>query len=104
VSFFFDNMPDGARPPDTTRPRATAGGLAEEAAPFDHASRSGLSDDDAFQRRETLELVRAYYRIDDPVLRKRLFELAKALADYCEETARPAASTTPEDASAEPCP
>jgi len=27
-----------------------------------------------------VELVSAYYRIDDPALRRRLFELARALA------------------------
>jgi len=32
------------------------------------------------RRRETMELVSAYYRIDDPALRRRLFELARALA------------------------
>ena len=31
-------------------------------------------------RRETLELVRAYYRIREPRVRRRLFEMAKALA------------------------
>jgi hypothetical protein len=31
-------------------------------------------------KRETLELVRAYYRIPDANVRKRLFELTKALA------------------------
>ena len=30
-------------------------------------------------KRETLELVRAYYKITDPQLRKRLFEMTKAL-------------------------
>jgi hypothetical protein len=30
-------------------------------------------------RRETLELVRAYYRITDPGVRKRVFELIKSL-------------------------
>jgi hypothetical protein len=30
-------------------------------------------------RRETLELVRAYYRITDPAVRKRVFELIKSL-------------------------
>ena len=30
-------------------------------------------------RRETLELVRAYYKIQDPHVRKRLFEMVKAL-------------------------
>ena len=37
-------------------------------------------DDDQMTRRETLELVRAYYKISDPTVRKRLFELAKSLA------------------------
>tara|TARA_R110001583_G_C5664607_1_gene409932 strand:+ start:79 stop:303 length:225 start_codon:yes stop_codon:yes gene_type:complete len=36
-------------------------------------------DKDTMLRREPLELVRAYYRIDDPVQRKRLFELVKSL-------------------------
>ena len=31
-------------------------------------------------KRETLELVRAYYRITDAPARKRLFELTKAMA------------------------
>jgi hypothetical protein len=36
-------------------------------------------EQDPMARRETLELVRAYYRIPDPQVRRRLFELAKAL-------------------------
>lgn len=36
-------------------------------------------------RRETLELVRAYYRISDPAVRRRMFELAKSLAQTEEE-------------------
>jgi len=47
---------------------------------------SGLSEDppprfegDPLARRETLELVRAYYRITDPAVRRRLFELVKSL-------------------------
>ena len=35
---------------------------------------------DPLARRETLELVRAYYRIPDPAVRKRLGELVKAVA------------------------
>jgi hypothetical protein len=31
-------------------------------------------------KRETLELVRAYYRIVDPAVRRRSFELSKAVA------------------------
>jgi hypothetical protein len=34
----------------------------------------------AADERETLELVRAFRRIRDPLVRRRLFELAKALA------------------------
>jgi transcriptional regulator with XRE-family HTH domain len=40
-----------------------------------------LPDQDPMTRRETLELVRAYYRIPDAQLRRKLFELAKALAN-----------------------
>ena len=29
--------------------------------------------------RETLELVRAYYKINDPLIRRRIFELTKQL-------------------------
>jgi transcriptional regulator with XRE-family HTH domain len=36
---------------------------------------------DPMVRRETLELVRAYYRIPDPAVRKRLAELTKAVAN-----------------------
>ena len=35
---------------------------------------------DPMTKRETLELVRAYYKINEPKVRKRLFEMAKALA------------------------
>jgi hypothetical protein len=35
-------------------------------------------------KRETLELVRAYYRIQDPVVRKRLAELTKVIAKSSE--------------------
>ncbi len=34
---------------------------------------------DPMAKRETLELVRAYYKISDPQVRKRLFEMTKAL-------------------------
>ena len=36
--------------------------------------------DDALTRRETLELVRAYYKITDPSVRKRVFDLIKSMA------------------------
>jgi transcriptional regulator with XRE-family HTH domain len=65
VSFFFDDM-------DPVRAPAIPAGFAEPAAePF---------DSDPLRRRETVELISAYYRIADPGLRRRLFELARALA------------------------
>ncbi len=67
VSFFFDDMTDETA---GQSPRLI-GNLMEEPAPFEH---------DPMTKRETLELVRAYYRITDPQVRKRVFELAKALA------------------------
>ena len=64
VAYFFDEMPAAVA--------GQAPGLAEQsAAPYQ-------ADD--LGRRETLELVRAYYRVSDPKLRKRVFELVKAVA------------------------
>lgn len=63
VSFFFDDMPSETAASAPTAPEA-------EAEVFDQEDLS---------KRETLELVRAYYRIDDPAVRKRVFELVKAV-------------------------
>ena len=60
VSFFFEDLSTGETP-----------------------SRKAASNEvelEAMARRETLELVRAYYRITDPAIRKRAFDLVKALA------------------------
>jgi len=72
VSFFFDDMV-GTRLP--SRVHGALPGLAEESANFQR----NLDGTLLLERRETLELVRAYYRISDSQVRKRLFELAKAL-------------------------
>ncbi len=71
VSFFFDDMTDDLKT-QTPALIAGAGELNEPLAPFDQ---------DPMARRETLELVRAYYRISDPQVRKRVYELAKVLAE-----------------------
>jgi transcriptional regulator with XRE-family HTH domain len=68
VSYFFEEMPSEIR----TRRGAYAAGLKDQ-------------DQETLQpnpmaRRETLELVRYYYRIVDPEVRKNVFELAKTLA------------------------
>ncbi|MFC5357912.1 helix-turn-helix domain-containing protein [Azospirillum himalayense] len=56
VSFFFDDMPDAA-------PRAS-----EPSDP----------ETPPMGRRETLELVKCYYRIKDPRVRRGIFDLVKA--------------------------
>ncbi len=65
VSFFFDDM-------DPVRAPAIPAGFAEPPAE--------AFDSDPLRKRETVELISAYYRIEDPVIRRRLFDLAKALA------------------------
>ncbi len=47
---------------------------------LDEGSRRGRPDD-IMLKRETLELVRAYYRISDPAARKGLRKLVQAMAD-----------------------
>lgn len=69
VSFFFDDMPEG----QTAVDGRIAWGLAEQ-------PQTPL-EPDPLTRRETLELVRAYYRIGDPSVRRRLFELTKSLGN-----------------------
>jgi transcriptional regulator with XRE-family HTH domain len=46
---------------------------------------SDRSEPDPMLKRETLELVRAYYKIPDAHVRRRLFDLAKALAKSSSE-------------------
>ncbi|WP_299397654.1 helix-turn-helix domain-containing protein [Pelagibius sp.] len=66
VGFFFDEMPsDVAASSPAQRPGVTQPPEQEL---------------DPLVKRETLELVRAYYKIEDPSVRKRLFEMTKALA------------------------
>ena len=65
VSFFFDDT-------DPVRAPAIPGGFAEPPAE--------AFDSDPLRRRETLELVDAYYAIDDPGVRRRLYELSRSLA------------------------
>ena len=70
ISFFFDDMPDSLT--------ASFGSpAARRATGFTEASDSFA--DDTLNRRETLELVRAYYRITDPAVRKRVFDLIKSM-------------------------
>ena len=74
ISFFFDDMPEPlAGMHGTHQSTRAVGGFAEAQDGF------GSPVDDALNRRETLELVRAYYRIAEPSVRKRVFELIKSM-------------------------
>src|SRR5690606_9876708 len=42
---------------------------------------ASLGSDDVMQRKETLELIRVYYSIHSPKLRKDLFNLVKSMAE-----------------------
>ncbi len=73
VSFFFDDMS-----PEIEASVGVRGPIyTNDAGPEYEA--------DALAKRETLELVRAYYRIRSPKVRKRMFELTKTLAKAEEE-------------------
>lgn len=72
VSFFFDDMPDDVQAFGGGRNRTR--GMADKA--------QAAIEPEPLARRETLELVRAYYRITDEQVRKRLFELTKTLANF----------------------
>jgi transcriptional regulator with XRE-family HTH domain len=74
ISYFFDDMPEGLQDTPISGPRGRMYGFAEAQEPFN----AGV--DDNLTKRETLELVRAYYRITDPSMRKRMFDLMKSLA------------------------
>lgn len=72
ISFFFDDLPEQlAGMHGSGHVTRVAGGFAEPQSAF------GM--DETLNRRETLELVRAYYRITDPAVRKRVFDLIKSM-------------------------
>jgi len=73
VSFFFDDI----------KAETAAAAQAEPGA----REPNGTNDPDPMMRRETLELVRAYYRIPDIQIRRRLFDLTKAIANACSSSA-----------------
>ena len=66
IQFFFDDMPAAVAASSPTQ----GGGRAKKPSSY---------EPDPMAKRETLELVRAYYKITDPEIRRRLRELAKAI-------------------------
>lgn len=70
--YFFEGMPEDVA--DRSGAKAVA---------YGDAALSG-GESDPMSRRETLELFRAYSRIRDPAVRKRVFMLVKALSTSAE--------------------
>lgn len=66
VTYFFEGVSETS----LSRLRGR-GGLSENRSAY---------EDDPMLRRETLELVRAYYKIPNAAIRKRIFELTKSLS------------------------
>ncbi len=65
IQYFFDDMPTAV----AASSPAQGGGKAKKPPSYEL---------DPMAKRETLELVRAYYKIRHPQVRKRLYELTKA--------------------------
>lgn len=68
IGYFYEEMPDELR-----RLAPSMNRSARESVPND-------SDLDTMHKRETLELVRAYYRIEDAGVRDRLRDMVRAIA------------------------
>ncbi len=66
IEYFFDDMPAAV----AASSPAQGGGRTKKPPRY---------EPDPMATRETMEFVRAYYKIGDPEIRKRLRELAKAL-------------------------
>ncbi len=67
VEYFFDDMPAAVA---ASSPATEKRGRAKKPPSY---------EPDPMATRETLELVRAYYKITDPEIRKHLFEMTKTL-------------------------
>ena len=74
ISFFYDDMPESLATVYGGQPAAPG---ARRTVGFAEAQ-DGFGED-ALNKRETLELVRAYYKITDTAVRKRVFDLIKSL-------------------------
>ncbi len=68
ISFFFEDMDNTA---SIKHQIPYVPGLAEDKAPFNY---------DPMSKKETIELVRAFYSIKDPAVAKKVLDLLKTLA------------------------
>jgi len=74
VSFFFDDMP-----PEVASTGGKIVGANGSSVPVTPVAGEGDGGNE-LTKRQTLELVRAYYRIKNERVRKRVFELVKSVA------------------------
>jgi transcriptional regulator with XRE-family HTH domain len=70
ISYFFEEMEAGVADKSPSRLMGVPASKMQKAS----------AEPDPLVKRETLELVRAYYKITEPRVRKRVFELTKAIA------------------------
>ena len=73
VSYFFDEMPSNALAGRPMSGRGRKGGFGEAATPFEQ-------EKDPLVKRETLELVRAYYKIRVASVRDGVAKMIKTIA------------------------
>ncbi len=69
ITYFFDEL---SEPGDTAGSAGLGMGIAKPGA--------AEAAEDPMSKRETLELVRAYYQIEQPELRKHIFALIRSIA------------------------
>jgi transcriptional regulator with XRE-family HTH domain len=76
VAYFFEEIP-------VSFSLSTQPGFADsEQAPLENALPMERQNDyDILRRRETLELIRAYYRIQDDKQRRKVYELIRSMSD-----------------------
>lgn len=70
ITYFFEEMEAGVADKSPSRLMGVPASKMQKAT----------AEADPLAKRETLELVRAYYKIGEPRVRKRVFELTKAIA------------------------
>jgi transcriptional regulator with XRE-family HTH domain len=82
IGYFFQDIPESV---------TGAGRAAGPAGEAERTAAEGFGE--SLAARETMELIRAYYGIPDPNLRRRLYEIFKALALDAEKSRASAASS-----------
>lgn len=74
IVFFFEDMSASMDATPKSGPRSPIYSSDEAKEPFPNG------DDSILTKRETLNLIRVYYRIADPAVRKRMLDLMRSLA------------------------